>query len=99
MEVWMKQGVTIEETIETQALRYRENHPGKISLVLGAGNASALQVADLLNKLYVENQVVLLKMNPVNAYLVVEWMREGISVTILLLTIFILLALIRRLRL
>jgi hypothetical protein len=69
MEVWMKQGVTIEETIETQALRYRENHPGKISLVLGAGNASALQVADLLNKLYVENQVVLLKMNPVNAYL------------------------------
>ncbi len=69
MEVWMQPGVSIEETIETQARAYHEKQPGKISLVLGAGNASALQVADLLNKFYVENQVVILKMNPVNAYL------------------------------
>jgi acyl-CoA reductase-like NAD-dependent aldehyde dehydrogenase len=69
MEVWMQPGVSAEETIETQAKKYREKQPGKISLVLGAGNASALQVADLLYKLYNEKQVVILKMNPVNSYL------------------------------
>jgi acyl-CoA reductase-like NAD-dependent aldehyde dehydrogenase len=69
MEVWMQPGVSVKETIETQAKKYREEQPGKISLVLGAGNASALQVADLLYKLYVEKQVVILKMNPVNSYL------------------------------
>jgi acyl-CoA reductase-like NAD-dependent aldehyde dehydrogenase len=42
---------------------------GKVALVLGAGNASMLPVVDLLHKLFVENQVVVLKPNPVNAYL------------------------------
>jgi hypothetical protein len=70
MEVWMESGVSIDETLRTQASVYRES-PGQggISLVLGAGNASALQVADLLCKLFIENHVVILKMNPVNAYL------------------------------
>jgi acyl-CoA reductase-like NAD-dependent aldehyde dehydrogenase len=38
-------------------------------LVLGAGNVSSIPPMDLLHKLFVENEVVLLKMNPVNAYL------------------------------
>ncbi len=70
MEVWMEPGVSIEETLQTQARIYREKHGrGAVSLVLGAGNASALQVADLLSKLFIENHVVILKINPVNAYL------------------------------
>jgi acyl-CoA reductase-like NAD-dependent aldehyde dehydrogenase len=70
MEVWMEQGVSIDETLQTQASIYREKTGhGGISLVLGAGNASALQVVDFLCKLYIENHVVILKMNPVNAYL------------------------------
>jgi len=69
-EVWMEPGVTVEETTKMQALHYRyRNHKGKIALVLGAGNASALPVIDLLHKLFVENQVAVLKLNPVNAYL------------------------------
>jgi len=38
-------------------------------LVLGAGNISSIAPMDALYKLFVEKQVVLLKMNPVNAYL------------------------------
>jgi hypothetical protein len=42
---------------------------GKASLVLGAGNIASIAPLDCLDKLFVQNQVVLLKMNPVNAYL------------------------------
>lgn len=41
----------------------------RVSLVLGAGNVSSIAATDMLHKLFVENQVVLLKMNPVNEYL------------------------------
>ena len=69
-EVWMEPGVTVEETTKMQALHYRyRNHKGKIALVLGAGNASFLPVIDCLHKLFIEDQVVVLKLNPVNAYL------------------------------
>ena len=48
---------------------YRK-HPaeGKVALVLGAGNVSSIGPMDVLYKLFVEDQVVLLKMNPVNAH-------------------------------
>jgi len=70
IEVWMEPGVSIEETSQTQAQIYRErSSQGAVSLVLGAGNASALQVADFLYKLFIANHVVILKLNPVNAYL------------------------------
>ncbi len=70
MEVWMQPGVSIDETFQTQASLYREKSgQGGLSLILGAGNASALQVADLLCKLFRENHVAILKMNPVNSYL------------------------------
>ena len=68
-EVWMQPGVTLETLNETMATAYRNRPDGKISLVLGAGNVSSIGPMDLLYKLFVENQVVICKMHPVNAYL------------------------------
>ncbi|MGH2581783.1 MAG: aldehyde dehydrogenase family protein, partial [Anaerolineales bacterium] len=49
---------------------YRQEEPvGKVALVLAAGNLPSLVVNDALHKLFVEGQVVLLKTNPVNAYI------------------------------
>jgi acyl-CoA reductase-like NAD-dependent aldehyde dehydrogenase len=49
---------------------YRQkNPPGHVCLVLGAGNIASQVTYDFLHKLFVEGQVVMLKMNPVNAYL------------------------------
>lgn len=69
-EVWMEPGITPEQAIRTRARIYQDkNHAGKVVLVLGAGNASTLLPTDFLYKLFVEDQVVALKCNPVNAYL------------------------------
>ena len=69
-EVWFEPGVTAESIIANQALVYQQtNQAGNVALVLGAGNISTIPVVDLLHKLFVENQVVALKLNPVNAYL------------------------------
>ena len=69
-EVWMEPGVTLKSLRANQAAAYRgQNQGGKVSLVLGAGNASMLPIIDLLHKLFVEVQVVVLKLNPVNAHL------------------------------
>lgn len=69
-EVWMESGVGVGGTIATQAAAYKEPHRrGKVSLVLGAGNASMLPITDVLDKLFVELQVVVLKPNPVNAHM------------------------------
>lgn len=62
-EVWIERGKTA-----SQGKIYREKGgTGKVSLVLGAGNVSSIPPMDLLHKLFVENEVVVLKMNPVNA--------------------------------
>jgi len=69
-EVWMERGISPEDVINTQAWAYRGVKPvGKVALVLGAGNAAVLPVADALHKLIVELQVVVLKLNPVNAHM------------------------------
>ncbi len=69
-EVWMEPGVTVEGLAKTQALIYRDKqHTGKVALVLGAGNVASIPPTDALHKLFVEDQVVILKMNPVNSYL------------------------------
>ena len=69
-EVWMEPGVTVENLSETQATFYQaQKHEGKLALVLGAGNVSSIGPMDILYKLFVEDQVVLFKTNPVNAYL------------------------------
>jgi len=43
--------------------------PAKTVLVLGAGNVSSIPPTDAISKVFQENHVVLLKMNPVNEYL------------------------------
>ena len=69
-EVWMEPDVFLDELPGTLAVAYQGgNHPGKVALVLGAGNASGLPATDVLYKLFVEKQAVLLKMSPVNEYL------------------------------
>ncbi len=69
-EVWMEPGVTADSLSDTVAVAYSETgeRPGKVSVVLGAGNVSSIGPMDALYKLFVEDEVVLLKMNPVNAY-------------------------------
>ncbi len=69
-EVWMQPGVTLDNLSENQAAFYREKSlKGRLALVLGAGNVSSIGPMDALYKLFVEGQVVILKMNPVNEYL------------------------------
>ncbi|WP_421658372.1 aldehyde dehydrogenase family protein [Leptothermofonsia sp. ETS-13] len=64
-EVWMEPGKPA-----TQGLVYRNKATaGKVCLVLGAGNLSAIAPMDALYKLFAEDEVVLLKMNPVNEYM------------------------------
>src|SRR6185437_10041081 len=68
-EVWQQPGVTVERLPQTMAVVYRNKPAGRVALVLGAGNVSSIGPMDALYKLFVEDQVVLLKTNPVNAYL------------------------------
>ena len=69
-EIWMEPGLTIAELPQTQAIVYQnKEHQGKVALVLGAGNVASIGPMDILYKLFVEDQVVLFKANPVNAYL------------------------------
>ena len=54
---------------KTQGHIYREpQNQGKVCLVLGAGNVSSIGPMDVLYKLFAENEVCVLKMNPVNDY-------------------------------
>jgi acyl-CoA reductase-like NAD-dependent aldehyde dehydrogenase len=69
-DVWMLPGISAEQVLGSQASSYQVAEPsGQVCLVLGAGNVSAVPVNDSLSKLFVQNQVVLLKINPVNDYL------------------------------
>ncbi len=67
VDVWIERGKAA-----SQGAIYREpavaaaHHGGRVCLVLGGGNVSSIPPMDVLYKLFVENEVVLLKMNPVN---------------------------------
>jgi acyl-CoA reductase-like NAD-dependent aldehyde dehydrogenase len=63
-EVWLEKGKEA-----SQGEIYRNPTPPKVALVLGAGNQGSIGPMDCLYKLFVENQVCILKMNPVNAHL------------------------------
>ncbi|WP_309732227.1 aldehyde dehydrogenase family protein [Chamaesiphon sp. OTE_75_metabat_556] len=63
-EVWLEPGAA-----PTQAQIYREPTASKVALILGAGNLSSIVAMDVLSKLFSENQVAIVKMNPVNAYM------------------------------
>lgn len=63
-EVWIEPGKA-----PTQGHIYREHAAdakGKVALVLAAGNVSSIGPMDVLYKMFVENEVVIMKMNPVN---------------------------------
>ncbi len=68
-DVWMEPGVTAESLPSTMAGAYRTPPPGRVCLVLGAGNASSIGPLDVIHKLFVENQVCILKLHPVMAHL------------------------------
>lgn len=74
-EVWIEPGMP-----PTQGRIYRDKRrnagsypPGKVALVLGAGNVASIGPMDALYKLFVEDEVVIVKTNPVNAYLQPYW--------------------------
>jgi len=72
VEVWMEQGVNRKNLTEHAASAYdkpADQRKGKVALVLGAGNISSIPPLDSFQKLFLENQVVILKMNPINDYL------------------------------
>jgi aldehyde dehydrogenase (NAD(P)+) len=70
----MQPGVTPGNLAQNTAGLYDPASPlhktGKVALVLGAGNIASIAPLDVLQKLYSENEVVILKMNPVNDYLI-----------------------------
>jgi acyl-CoA reductase-like NAD-dependent aldehyde dehydrogenase len=69
-EVRMQAGVTEESLERDRARFYRQpDHDGRVLLVLGAGNIAAIAPMDVITKMFNEGKAVLLKMNPVNAYL------------------------------
>lgn len=69
-EVWMQPGVTVADVTARQAAIYQDqSHPGQVLLLLGAGNAAFMVPGDVLHQLFIADRVVLLKLNPVNAYL------------------------------
>ncbi|MBD2099464.1 aldehyde dehydrogenase family protein [Leptolyngbya sp. FACHB-261] len=64
-QIWLEPGQP-----SSQGAIYRQKRTsGKLALVLGAGNISSIGPLDALHKLFVEDEVVLLKLNPVNEYL------------------------------
>jgi len=68
-EVWMEPDVTSENLLSHMAGFHRQKDPkGKVALVLGAGNVSSCAPLDTAHKLFIEGQVCLCKMNPVNEY-------------------------------
>jgi len=61
-EIWIEPGKP-----PSQGRIYREKQEeGKVALVLSAGNVTSIGPMDVLNKIFVENEVVVMKMNPVN---------------------------------
>ena len=69
-ELWMQPGVTRETLREHTASALRgAGRRGRVTLVLGAGNIASIPPLDVLTVLYTHGSVVMLKLNPVNAYL------------------------------
>ena len=71
-EVWLKPGVNKGNLQNHVAHAYdvpEQERTGKVALILGAGNIAAITPLDAFQKLFLENQVCIIKMNPVNDYL------------------------------
>jgi len=63
-EVWIEPGMTVEEVVQRQAEIYR-NPPGcgRVALILNASLSSFLPVTDVLHKLFIDGDVVALKLH------------------------------------
>lgn len=60
--VWIEPGKP-----PTQGRAYREQAAhGAVGLVLAAGNVTSIGAMDVLHKMFIDNEVVVMKMNPVN---------------------------------
>ncbi|MCH9726248.1 MAG: aldehyde dehydrogenase family protein [Planctomycetes bacterium] len=68
-EAWLKPGVESESLFNLDHLERDSTAPFPLTLVLGAGNVSAIPATDILTKILQDGERVLLKMNPVNEYL------------------------------
>ncbi|MBC8478978.1 MAG: aldehyde dehydrogenase, partial [FCB group bacterium] len=68
-DVLFPEGTEESDILENQAKIYSGSAGGNVCLVLAAGNLSVLSVIDFMYKLFVENQVVIVKTNPVNDYI------------------------------
>ena len=70
-EVWMQPGISQHNLADYMAVFYRQKNPkGKVALVLSAGNVNSISPLDVLYKLLVDGEVVMMKLNPVNSYLI-----------------------------
>ncbi len=72
-EIWVEPGQSA-----TQGELYRKKARGEfgeggVGLVLGAGNVGSIGPTDALYKLFVDDEVVIIKTNPVNDYLGPSW--------------------------
>jgi acyl-CoA reductase-like NAD-dependent aldehyde dehydrogenase len=69
-ETWLHPDVPSDSIFGESVLRLTaENRESKVVAVLGAGNVSSIAATDALTKIFIEADVVALKMNPVNEYL------------------------------
>lgn len=69
-QVWMQPGLSPQDVRDTAGDFYRlPNPPGRVALVLGAGNIASIAPLDVLYKMLADGCVCMLKLNPVNEYL------------------------------
>jgi acyl-CoA reductase-like NAD-dependent aldehyde dehydrogenase len=69
-KVRMEKGMDRAAVIAKQASFYGKKDPeGGVSLVLGAGNVASIPPMDALYKMFVDGNVCIVKLNPVNEYL------------------------------
>ena len=62
IDVWLD-----KEKPFSQGKALAQNVEGKVCVVLGGGNVNVIPPFDTIHKMFVENQVVMMKYNPVNA--------------------------------
>ncbi|MER3390375.1 MAG: aldehyde dehydrogenase family protein [Microcella sp.] len=63
--VWLRPGVTLEEARAGIARELRRpDAPPRVTLVLGAGNITAIPALDVLSALFHENSAAIVKLNP-----------------------------------
>ncbi|MEO0342450.1 MAG: aldehyde dehydrogenase family protein [Pseudomonadota bacterium] len=69
VDVWMEPHVAKDSFDVSVATQIRKPAGSNVSVVLGAGNVSSIAPLDCLYKLFFDNEVCCLKLNPVNSYL------------------------------